>query len=156
MAPDSSEPGRLSDPAVETWEALLRTHAALTPLLAGLIEEETGLPLAWYDVLLELSRTPNRQLRMHELSERVVLSRSRVSRVVDEMVAADLVLKVPDPEDGRATLARMTPAGVTALRRAAPVYLRGIGEHFAKHLSATQVSSMKDALGNVLAALGGR
>lgn len=136
--------------ATDAWEALLRIHAALVPAIAAEVEAATGLPLSWYDVLLELSGAPDRRLRMQELGERVVLSRSRVSRIVDEMMAAGLVTKRPDPDDGRATLAVLTAAGRRAQRRAAPVYLAAIERRFGAHLP--DAATVAGALLQVLAA----
>ncbi len=69
------------------------------------------IPLSWYDVLLELNAAPGRSLRMQDLGERVVLSRSRVSRLVDDLERQGLVERRPDPADGRATLASLSAAG---------------------------------------------
>ncbi len=138
------------DVGVEAWAALLRAHAALVPVIAREVEEASGLPLAWYDVLLELDAAPGRRLRMQELAGRVVLSRSRVSRVVDEMVEAGLVVKEPDPADGRATLAAPTPAGRRARRRAAPTYLAAIGRHFSAHLSDREAQAIAAGLGRAV------
>lgn len=116
------------------------------------VAAETGLQLSWYDVLLELDAAADGRLRMRDLASRVVLSRTRVSRVVDEMVQAGLVVKVPDPTDGRATFAEITDPGRGELRRVAPVYLRGIREYFARHLSGPQLEAVRDGLEAVLAA----
>ncbi len=139
------------DDRFAAWAALLRAHAALVPRIAREVEEATGLPLSWYDVLLELD---GGALRMQELGERVVLSRSRVSRVVDEMVDAGLVEKRPDPEDGRATLAVPTPAGRRARRRAAPAYLAAIERHFAAHLGPDEAAVIAAGLRRAAAAGG--
>lgn len=137
---------RAHDPnlGVRAWETLLRVHAALVPAIAGELQEATGVPLAWYDVLLELSREPSGALRMRELGERVVLSRSRVSRVVDEMVEAGLAIKQPDPIDGRAVVARLTSEGRSVFRRAAPVYLDAIASMFSERLSSAELSVLVD------------
>ena len=74
------------------------------------------MPIGQYDVLLELNAAPGRRLRMQQLSDRVVLSRSRVSRVVDEMERAGLVRREPDPDDRRAAFAVITEDGRAALR----------------------------------------
>lgn len=140
---------------VSAWAALLRTQATVLRVLEREVEGRTGLPLTWYDVLLELSAVADRQLRMQQLSERVVLSRTRVSRLVDDMVAAGFVEKRPDPGDGRATLAAITSQGRAALRRAAPVYLQGIEEHFVRHLDAEQLVAITQGLKQVLDAHGG-
>lgn len=135
---------------VEAWELLLRVHAALVPRLSRHVEEATGLPLSWYDVLLELNRAPGHRLHMTKLSEQVVLSRTRVSRIVDAMVGAGLVCKDTDPDDQRATFAILTPQGRTAFRRAAPVYLAGIDQFFSSHLSDAHVSAIIAGLARVL------
>lgn len=131
---------------VEAWEAFLRAHAAVVEVVAADVEAETGLPLSWYDVLLELRRAGRSGLRMSALGERVVLSRSRVSRIVDSMSQAGLVEKVADPEDGRATLARMTREGAGALRRTAPIYLESIDRHFNSRYDSSEVQEIRDLL----------
>ena len=87
--------------AADAWGALLQTHAALVPELDRSLRSHSGLPLAWYDVLLELSAADDGRLRMSELAERAVLSRTRISRVVDELVRAGLVSREPNPVDAR-------------------------------------------------------
>jgi DNA-binding MarR family transcriptional regulator len=90
---------------------------------------------------------------MQQLASRVVLSRTRVSRLVDELVAAGLVERLPDPADGRASLASITRQGRAALRRAAPVYLAGIERYFTRHLSQREKQTLTTALGKVIGAL---
>ena len=141
------------DLGVAAWAALLRTQAAVVRLLERRVQQTTGLPLSWYDVLLELNAAEGR-LRMQQLAERVVLSRTRVSRLVDEMVVAGMVAKGSDPVDGRATLAAITARGRQALREAAPVYLAGIREHFSRHLDHEQLRAVRAGLEQVLAASG--
>jgi len=94
--------------------------------------------LSWYDVLLELNAAPDRRLRMSELGQRAVLSRTRVSRVVDELAAAGLAERQPDQADGRSSFAVLTPAGRNALRRAWPVYRQAIRRHLGARLTADQ------------------
>ena len=138
------------DLGVDAWEALLRVHAALVPILASEVEDATGLPLSWYDVLLELNSASGRRLRMQNLGERVVLSRTRVSRIVDDMIRRGLVTKEPDPTDGRASLAIITADGRRALRRAAPVYLTGIKRHFTTHLGSNELKTIQSGFRRVL------
>ncbi|HUG85436.1 MAG TPA: MarR family transcriptional regulator [Euzebya sp.] len=140
------------DLGVATWSAFLRAHAAVLRVLEREVEAETGLALSWYDVLLELSAAEHGRLRMQVLASRVVLSRTRVSRLVDDLSRAGLVTKTPDPADGRATFATITDAGRRAQRLAAPAYLRGIQRHFAGHLSRAQLEAMRAGLAQVLAA----
>jgi DNA-binding MarR family transcriptional regulator len=103
-----------------------------------------------YDVLLELNAAPDRCLRMQDLAERVVLSRSRVSRLVDDLERERLVARQPDPDDGRAIRACLTAAGRRALRRAAPTYLRGIERHFTSQLTDAELRSIAGGLQKVV------
>lgn len=139
-------------PGVRAWAALLRVHAALVPDLDRELQATAGLPLAWYDVLLELNSAPDHRLPMSELGARVVLSRTRVSRVVDELARAGLAERQAHPTDRRSTYAAITPAGRRRFRTAAPVYLRGIAEHFARHLSVAELRATAAALERVLEA----
>ena len=97
------------------FAALLQVHAAVVRKLEERLEEHRLVPIAQYDVLLELNAAPGRRLRMQQLSDRVVLSRSRVSRVVDEMEQAALVRREPDPDDRRAAFAVITDDGRVAV-----------------------------------------
>src|SRR6478672_7699997 len=108
--------------ATDAWGALLQVHAALVPALDQELHRQTGLPLSWYDVLLELATAPEGRLRMSDLADRVVLSRTRVSRLVDELVARGLVTRLDNPEDRRSAYAAITKAGVAEFRASAPVY----------------------------------
>jgi DNA-binding MarR family transcriptional regulator len=139
--------------AAQAWGSLLQVQAALVPDLDRRLRDATGLPLAWYDVLLELSAAPERRLTMSQLGERAVLSRSRVSRVVDDLVGAGLARRDVHPEDGRSAYAVMTEAGMSRFREAAPVYLAGIEERFAGGLSAAELQQLRGLLQRVLARL---
>jgi DNA-binding MarR family transcriptional regulator len=146
--PRRPDPERLA-----VWRLLLETHAAVVDRLSRELEAESDLPLTWYDVLLQLSGAPGGRLRMRDLAEAVLLSRSGLTRLVDRMEAAGLVCREAHPSDGRGANAVLTPAGRTALRRAAPVHLRGIDFHFARHLSDEEVATLRAALDRVVTAL---
>ena len=144
------DPGAVSSDRSAAWAALLRVHAALVPRLDRELRQAVGMPLAWYDVLLELHAAPEGRLRMSDLGERVVLSRTRVSRVVDELVDAGLVLREANPRDGRSALATLTKAGARRLRAAAPAYLDGIDRHFTQHLTDAEQKAIARGLNRVL------
>jgi len=114
------------DPAVAAWRGLLIAHSRLVPAIEADLRAAGQVPLPWYDVLLELNAAPGRRLRMSELGQRAVLSRTRVSRVVDELAAAGLAERQPDEADGRSSFAALTPQGKSALRCAWPVYREAI------------------------------
>jgi DNA-binding MarR family transcriptional regulator len=108
--------------------------------------EKEDMTLAEFDVLIQLRLAPDRRLRMTELSDRVRLSRSGLTRLVDRLVQAGLVKRTRCASDRRGTFATLTPAGSSRLRRARPVHFRGIREHFGKRLSPAQLSAVADAL----------
>jgi DNA-binding MarR family transcriptional regulator len=123
---------RMTDTAA--WAALLRVHARVVPRLDRELRDRCDLPLTWYDVLLELDAAPDRRLTMGELGQAVVVSRTRVTRVVDELVRAGLVERHRHPDDRRSTIVAITAPGRRRFRRAALVYVRGIEAHFTRHL----------------------
>lgn len=131
---------------VEAWRALLLAHNAAVRAIESDVQRDGRIPLTWYDVLLELRGAGEQGLRMQEVAERVVLSRTRVSRLVDEMARSGLVSKQPDATDKRVTWAVITEDGSTALRETAPVYMRGIREHFGRHLTDEEAAVITTAL----------
>lgn len=131
------------------WRALLRAHSGALRAIEDDLAGARMIPLSWYDVLLELNAAPERRMRMSELGEEVVLSRTRVSRVVDELVRAGLVERQPDPADGRASFAVLTTKGRSELRKAAPRYLEGIDRHFTSLLDERERSVVSSALQKV-------
>lgn len=144
------------DVRLEAWRALLLAHSAALRAIEAEVRRTGTVPLAWYDVLLELRAArgqtvdePDGGLRMQELSDRVVLSRTRVSRLVDEMAAAGLVRKRQDAEDKRVNWASITEEGLRALELTAPAYRRSIERHFASHLSEDEARVIATALHRV-------
>jgi DNA-binding MarR family transcriptional regulator len=151
-AADGSPAGHAAaDPAVEAWRGLLVAHSRLVPAVEADLRAAGQVPLSWYDVLLELSAVPDLRLRMSELGQCTVLSRTRVSRVVDELAASGLAERQPDPADGRSSYAVLTPQGKAALRRAWPVYRQAIRRHLGARLTAQQCRELAALLGQVIA-----
>ena len=142
---------RPEDPVVDAWRGLLVAHSRLVPEVEADLRAAGQVPLSWYDVLLELNAAPDRRLRMSELGQRTVLSRTRVSRVVDELAAAGLAERQPDQADGRSSFAVLTPGGKAALRRAWPVYRQAIHRQLTARLSPQQCRELAALLGQVIA-----
>jgi len=151
--PTKSQP---QDLAAGAWGALLRVHAMLVPDLDRQLQSAHQLPLAWYDVLLELNYGPDRRLRMSELGERVTLSRTRVSRLVDEMSAAGLVAREANPDDRRSAYAVLTAKGRSVFRQAAPTYLAGVEQQFSGALTPAELACIKTGLDRVISRAAGR
>ena len=144
--------GAAGDPAVDAWRGLLVAHSRLVPAVEADLRAAGQVPLSWYDVLLELNAAPDRRLRMSELGQRTVLSRTRVSRVVDELAAAGLAERQPDQADGRSSFAALTPAGREALRRAWPVYRQAIHRQLTARLTPQQCRDLATLLGQLITA----
>jgi DNA-binding MarR family transcriptional regulator len=134
-----------------TPKSSLLAHAAALRAIEADLKISGVIPLPWYDVVLELNAAPGRKLRMSDLGDRVVLSRTRVSRIVDELAAAGFVVRHPDPDDKRAAFAVLTTSGSDALRRAAPRYLEGIDRHFTSLLNEKERTTIATALTRVAA-----
>ena len=130
---------------------LLAYNAAMRAIEADLTRAN-AIPLTWYDVLLELNAAPGWRARMQELADLVVLSRTRVSRLVDDIVAAGLVTKTRDDADRRVVWAAITDQGRAELKATAPLYMRGIQAHFASHLISDEQVVVAAALTKVAAA----
>ncbi len=144
------EPGATE---LQAWRAFLTAHARVVEVLARELEEERNLPLGWYDVLVQLSEAPENRLRMHDLARAVLLSRAGLTRLVDRMGAVGLVERIPCEDDRRGTYVVMTHEGRETLKRAAPVHLRGIQEHFARHLEPGEADVLANVFCRVLAAI---
>jgi DNA-binding MarR family transcriptional regulator len=143
VVPDQPDP-------VAAWRAVLLAQSRAMRAIERDLDAVGQISLTWYDVLLELNAAPGRRLRMQELGLKAVLSRTRVSRIVTELESAGYAERVPDPDDGRATLATITTDGRAALKQAAPVYLAGIEQHFTRHLTAAQQRAIADGLQRVI------
>ena len=106
----------------------------MTAAIDGRLEREHGLALSSYEVLLLLSTAPDDSLRMGELAELLMLSRSGLTRLVDRLAARGFVERHTCPNDRRGTYARLTDAGVEKLEQARPTNLAGIREQFLSRL----------------------
>lgn len=142
-------PERAGQPEMAAWRAFLSAHARVTAALERELVEECDLPLAWYDVLVQLAEAPAGRLRMTDLAAAVLLSKSGLTRLVDRMGEAGLVERSPNDADRRGRLVCLTAAGAKRLREAAPVHLRGIRRHFAAHLTNTEAALLREALSRV-------
>jgi DNA-binding MarR family transcriptional regulator len=121
---------QLGTPQLDAWRALLRGQALVLEQVERDLAEANLPPLGWYDVLTELNKAPGGRLRIHELADAVVLSRSGLSRLIDRIEEAGLVARRPCPGDRRAIHVELTEKGEKMLDEMWCVYARGITEHF--------------------------
>lgn len=131
------DPDRLA-----VWRSFLGAHSAITRELERELHDGRGLSLGWYDILLQLHEAGGR-LRMQYLARALLVNKSSLTRQVDRLEEAGLVERVPSVEDGRGYHAVITKEGRDVLRRAAPTHLRGIQEHFAQHLTDSDVVALQ-------------
>ena len=144
----------MADPKLRAWHLLLTVHSELIEVLEReMAEESGGLPLTWYEVLLLLYEAQGR-LRMHELAESLLLSRSATSRFVDRMVEAGLLVREASTEDRRGVFVLLSDEGREVFAGAAPRHLAGIRRHFASHVTDEEAEAMVEALERVLAERG--
>lgn len=139
----------LTDLEMAAWRAFLEAHRRVVDVLEAELREQEDLPLSWYDVLVQLSESPTRSLRMQELADAVLLSKSGLTRLVDRMEAADLVSRRPVADDGRGIEAVLTDAGFDRLRGAAPTHVAGVRRHFADHLRPGEAAVLGQALARI-------
>jgi len=142
----------LDDARLAAWTDFLLAHVVLVDRLEAELQAELGLPLTWYDVLVQLADAPGGELRMQELAAAVLLSKSGLTRLFGRMEQAGLVERRPCLSDQRGAFAALTAAGKDVLERARPVHRRGIAEHFARYLTDDETQALRSAVGKVLAA----
>jgi DNA-binding MarR family transcriptional regulator len=138
------------DPRIGTWRDFLVAHARLQRLLDEELRAEHDLSLAEYDALLQLAEAPGRRLRMHQLADRVVLSRSGITRLIDRLVADGAVERSLCATDARGAEAVLTAAGLDRLREASLTHLRGIAHHFLDVIPPDDLNAVGRAMGAVL------
>ena len=121
---------RLTPLELGAWREFLRVHAVVTRELDEELRRVHGLPLSSYDVLVSLESAPARQMRMSELADVVLLSRSGLTRLVERLERDGLLARADCPEDARGSLAVLSDAGATRLAEARKTHLRGVRERF--------------------------
>ncbi|MBA2323395.1 MAG: MarR family transcriptional regulator [Pseudonocardiales bacterium] len=125
------------------WRAYLRGHACVTRALETELVVGQSLSLASYDVLVQLAAAPERRLRMTELADAVLLSRSGLTRLVDRLERGGLVVRAPVAEDGRGVAATLTERGLERLRAASRTHLEGVARHFVARLDQGELSELR-------------
>jgi DNA-binding MarR family transcriptional regulator len=142
------------DPRIATWRLFLTAHARLERLLDEDLRSEHDLSLAEYDVLIQLAESPTRRLRMHEIADRVILSRSGVTRLIDRLVHDGWVERSSCATDARGAEAVLTASGLAKLREASRTHLRGITVHFLDSMPPSELAAVDRAMTAIHAGLG--
>jgi len=131
---------------LDSWVAFLRAHAAITRELSAQLQREHGLTLNDYEVLLHLSRAEERKLRRVDLAERVLLTASGITRLLEGLDRAGYVCKETCCSDARVSYAKLTAAGAAKLKAAAKTHLRGIDELFLSRYSGSELATLAELL----------
>ena len=127
------------------WRAFLEAHASVVGHLNDELEEAAGIPLSWYDLLVQLNEAGG-TLRMHQLAETLLISRSATTRFVDRLEGRGFIRREACPEDRRGMNVVLTTEGRDALRSAAPGHLDGVARLFTNHLSKAEATQMTELL----------
>ncbi|HKG11344.1 MAG TPA: MarR family transcriptional regulator [Gaiellaceae bacterium] len=138
----------LSNPSAErlrAWRLYFESALALIDVLDAALEGDAGIPLRWYDALVHLEETPD-GLRMNELAERILYSKSGFTRVVDRLEDAGLVQRVRPENDRRSILVVLTDQGRTTIEQARRHHRHAIEQHFSQHLSDSDIKALTRAL----------
>jgi len=133
---------------LKAWDALLRAHATLLRQLETDLESKTGLALADFDVLAQLAIAGG-SLRMTELADRALISRSGMTRRVTRLVQERLVRRAHADADARGVVVGLTNAGLDRLTVAAPVHVRGVSDLFLTKLEDRELAVLESALAKV-------
>jgi DNA-binding MarR family transcriptional regulator len=138
-----------SNSSTEAWRALLFAHATVAHELDRELRDETGLNLGWYGVLLLLASADGERLRMNELADQMILSRSATTRLVDRLERDGFVERFVCPSDRRGMEVTLTDAGRTAFIEAGRLHVRGIETYFGSHLSEDEKAMLTRVLGRI-------
>ena len=140
-APDSE---RFSTQELTAWRGLLEVHAQVTQVLDAQMRAEHGMAVSMYEVLMFLGDAPRHRLRMAEIADRVLLSRSGLTRLVDRLEALGYVTRCSSEHDGRGLYAELTDAGAVKLEQARRTHREGVRKIFLERLSATDQAALGD------------
>lgn len=141
---------------MRAWRDLLRVHALLVRELDDELRRAHGLPLSSYDVLVQLEDAPDRRMRMSELADAVLLSRSGLTRLVERLERDGLLSRADCPGDARGSYAVLTDAGLDKLHEARVTHLGGVRERFLEHFDDADLQKLGGMWERILGASGGK
>ena len=145
-----------ADPRQRAWARFLTAQAMLLERIEAAFAEADLPPLAWYDVLWILESEERGWLRMADLAERAVISRSNVTRLSDRMEKAGLVARSDCPVDGRGTVCALTPRGRALRAKMWTIYKKQIDGLFGRHLDAREAESLAASFETMIQSMRGK
>jgi DNA-binding MarR family transcriptional regulator len=134
--------GSLSAAELAAWRGMLETHSVMISRLDAELERDHGLPLTSYEVLMYLGDSEHGKLRMGELADKLLLSRSGITRLVDRLQREGLVARERCEDDGRGYYAVLTDDGRAKLAAARPAHLDGVRRHFLSRLRPDDLAGL--------------
>jgi len=141
-APSSSSVRELTETELGAWRGFLQVHAQLVKQLDAELEASHGVPLSSYEVLLFLANSPDGRMRMSELAERVLLSRSGLTRLIDRLERDGLVERSACSSDKRGWFAEITVNGRERFKDARGSHLDSVRDGFVRHFSETELEQL--------------
>ena len=126
---------------MRAWRLFFESALALNDVLEAELKRDSGIPLPWYDAMVHLEEAPD-GLRMNELADRILYSKSSVTRVVDRMEEAGLVRRVRPENDRRSIFVFLTDEGRDTMEHARRHHRHGIEQHLAGHLADSDVKAL--------------
>ena len=151
-SPITADVHELEAGELAAWRGMLKVHSALVKALDSELEAAHGLPLSSYEVLIYLRVAPDKRLRMAELADRTLLSRSGMTRLVDRLERDGLLRRDTCSSDARGCFAVLTERGEEVLAGARATHLAGVRRRFLDHLDASDIAALGTAFNKVLAA----
>jgi DNA-binding MarR family transcriptional regulator len=136
-----------------TWRSFLAASRLLFDRLDRQLQRDSGLPHAYYEILVRLSEAPNRTLRMSQLASSSLSSRSRLSHAVARLEEAGWVRRRACPTDRRGALAELTPEGMAQLEAAAPGHVEAVRTLVFDRLTGEQQAALREISESLLACL---
>ncbi|HSZ37546.1 MAG TPA: MarR family transcriptional regulator [Acidimicrobiales bacterium] len=143
--------GQIDDERLHLMGLIVRSHRLLTDRLGRELEQDVGIPLVFFDVLINVGAAPDGRVTMSRLSNDIALTTGGVTRLVDRMVEAGLVERQACPNDRRSIHVILTVEGRSVLDRAIAAHIEGIDRHLMAHLSDKDRANLAAALTKILA-----
>jgi DNA-binding MarR family transcriptional regulator len=138
-----TDASKLLDPTVaRAWIALLTAYGRVTRALSAELMDASGMSLADFDVLAQLARSEEYALRMSELADAVLISKSGLTRRIDRLAVNGWVTRRRCTEDGRVHWATLTPRGLKTFRAIAPTHLAAVAERFGSALPTSEMARL--------------
>jgi DNA-binding MarR family transcriptional regulator len=136
--------------AAGAWDNFFQANRVIQTKLEERLELATGLSWAESEVLMRLAIAPGQRLKMIEIADQLLASKSGITRLVDRLEAAGLLVREIPPDNRRVIYGRLTPAGIDAVQRGQVVFMAGLEEAFSRHLSDAEMRHLRRILRRLL------